>query len=283
MTAVPIGIAHLTLLGCPPPQLVQVAADAGFDFVGLRAVPATKGEEEYAFTGPDSVLDETLKRLADTGLYVRDLEFLTLDADVTPERWLPVLETGARLGASYLSVVGADGDLARLGDNLAALTQDAKKHGITPTLEPITYQPVHTIAAAADLARAAGCAVLLDTLHMHRFGAVPDELRALEPELVPHLQLCDAPLAEPANLRRPERLPLGQSTDGSDLKLESRALRSLPGEGEIPLTDYLAALPAATPVSVEAPAVFLTEELGAQAFARRAHRAAIQVLEAVTR
>ncbi|MFI6875657.1 sugar phosphate isomerase/epimerase family protein [Streptomyces sp. NPDC050400] len=277
-TGIPMGIAHLTLLGCPPPELVDVAAAAGFDFVGLRVVPATAGEEQYPMSGPGSLLDETLLRLKDTGLYVRDIEFLTLDERVSRERWLPILETAALLGATHLSVVGADPDRARLADSLAALTRDAAPYGLVPTLEPITYQPVHSIPEAADLARAAGCAVLLDSLHVHRFGGTVDELQALERTLVPHVQLCDAPLAEPHDLPRPARLPLGQSTDGSDLKLESRALRALPGEGELPLADFLAAVPEGTPVSVEAPSVFLAEQLGAREFARRARAGADAVL-----
>lgn len=251
MTAAPIGIAHLTLLDCPPPRLVEVAAEAGFDFVGVRAVPATAGERAYPMTGPDSLLPETLRRLRDTGLYVRDMEFLTLDATVTPDRWQRVLEVGGELGATHLSVVGADRDFARLADNLAALTADAARYGITPTLEPITYQPVRSFADAAGLARKAGCAILVDALHMHRFGGTTDELRALEPALIPHVQLCDAPLAAPVGLDRPARMPLGQRTDGSDLQLESRAVRALPGEGELPLADLLAALPESLPVSVE--------------------------------
>ncbi|WP_372351011.1 hypothetical protein [Streptomyces sp. KL116D] len=96
-------------------------------------------------SGPGSLLDETLLRLKDTGLYVRDIEFLTLDERVSRERWLPILETVARLGATHLSVVGADPDRARLADSLAALTRDAAPYGLVPTLEPITYQPVHSI------------------------------------------------------------------------------------------------------------------------------------------
>ena len=42
-----IGIGHLTLLALTPPELVAVAAQAGYDFVGLRVRPATAGEQRY--------------------------------------------------------------------------------------------------------------------------------------------------------------------------------------------------------------------------------------------
>jgi hypothetical protein len=46
-----IGIAHLTLLGLTPPELVSTAAEAGYDFVGVRVVAATKGETPYRALG----------------------------------------------------------------------------------------------------------------------------------------------------------------------------------------------------------------------------------------
>ncbi|WP_372344043.1 TIM barrel protein [Streptomyces sp. KL116D] len=181
------------------------------------------------------------------------------------------METVARLGATHLSVVGADPDRARLADSLAALTRDAAPYGLVPTLEPITYQPVHSIPRAADLARAAGCAVLLDSLHVHRFGGTVDELRALERALVPHVQLCDAPLAEPHDLPRPRASrsvspPTAVTSSWSHERCARcrggrTAARRLPGRGA---GGYAG--------GVEAPSVFLAERLGAREFAQAGAR-----------
>ena len=38
-----IGLEHLTLLEIAPPELVTLAAAAGFDTVGLRVCPVTVG------------------------------------------------------------------------------------------------------------------------------------------------------------------------------------------------------------------------------------------------
>ena len=43
----PIGIAHLTLLRLSPPELVTTAAEAGYDFVGIRVKAVTEGEHQY--------------------------------------------------------------------------------------------------------------------------------------------------------------------------------------------------------------------------------------------
>ena len=190
-----IGIAHLTLLALSPPELVSTAAEAGYDFVGVRVKAVTEGEHQYPMAPGSPMSRETLLRLSDTGLTVRDVEFLQLRPDTGPDDWMPALEAGAALGASTFSVVGVDPDRARLTATLARLTADAAPYGIRPTLEPISYQPVSRVADAAAVARAAGAAVLLDALHIQRGGSSIDDVRALEPSLVPCLQICDGPLA----------------------------------------------------------------------------------------
>jgi sugar phosphate isomerase/epimerase len=50
-------------------------------------------------------------------------------------------------------------------------------------------------------------------------------------------------------------------------------MRLLPGDGELPLRAFLAALPAGIPISVEAPALSLQETLTPVEFARRAREA----------
>jgi hypothetical protein len=87
-----------------------------------------------------------------------------------------------------------------------------------------------------------------------------------------YYQLCDAPLAAPTGLPRPRRLARGQSLDIDDLALEARAARLLPGEGELPLVDIVAAMPPDIPVSVEAPNQAVLERLGPREYARRARQ-----------
>ncbi|MEU4896511.1 TIM barrel protein [Streptomyces sp. NPDC044780] len=278
----PIGLAHLTLLRLSPPELVSTAAAAGYDFVGIRVNAATEGERQYPMEPGSPMSRETLQRLDDTGLRVRDVEFLTLGPDTVPAHWRPALDAGAALGARTISVVGADPDRRRLTDTLAALTADATAVGIRPTLEPISYQPVRTIAEAADIASAAGAAVLLDALHLQRGGNSVDDIRALEPHLIPCLQLCDGPLDAPEHLDLPDRLPLGMTADGSVLQIEARVRRQLIGEGELPLTELIAAAPAGTPLSIEVPHAALQSRLTPLEYARRNLQGLRTVLAAVS-
>jgi sugar phosphate isomerase/epimerase len=276
----PVGVAHLTLLQLSPPDLVSTAAAAGYDFVGVRVKAVTAGERQYPMAPGTPMSKETRRRLDDTGLVVRDVEFLSLRPDTGPDDWLPALEAGAALGASTLSVVGADRDRARLTATLGHLVQDARPFGIRPTLEPISYQAVHRVSDAAALASATGAALLLDALHIQRGGSSLDDVRALDPDLVPVVQVCDGPLEAPTVLQAPVHLPLGMTADGSPLQLEARALRQLPGEGELALLDLLAALPPGTPISLEVPDARLQASISALDFAVRTRESARRLLSA---
>jgi sugar phosphate isomerase/epimerase len=130
------------------------------------------------------------------------------------------------------------------------------------------------VAAAAAVAREAGAAVLLDALHIQRGGSTLDDVRALEPALVPVVQICDGPLTTPKELELPAALPLGMTADGSVLQVEARALRKVPGEGEFPLAELLAAVPASTPLSVEVPNATLQARMSPVEFAARNLRGA---------
>ena len=95
-----------------------------------------------------------------------------------------------------------------------------------------------------------------------------DELAEnLEPGLVPCIQLCDGPLVLPEHLELPAELPLGMRADGSVLQVEARVQRQVVGDGEFPLAELLAAVPPATPISVEVPHATLQAQLSAQDFA----------------
>lgn len=269
-----VGIAHLTLLHLPPPELVTVAAAAGFDAVGIRVVTAGPGEEPWPMAPGSPMLAETLSRLKDSGMRVLDIEVLVLGPDSGREHYEPALEAGAALGARFLNVMGDDPEPERIAATFARLTEDARPYGLRPLIEPIPFKAVRDLQQAVDIAeRSGGGGVEIDALHFARFGGDLEALRSVASELLPLLQVCDAPLERPDDLERPGRLPRGQSTEGDDRMLEARAMRLLPGDGELALAELVAAMPAGVPLSVEAPVAALWEELTPAEFALAARRA----------
>src|SRR5215207_8980540 len=68
-----VGVDHLTMLDVSPPDLVSVAREARFDLVSLRVVAATPSEEPWPMTAGAPMLEETARRLDDTGVRVRSV------------------------------------------------------------------------------------------------------------------------------------------------------------------------------------------------------------------
>jgi sugar phosphate isomerase/epimerase len=107
----PISISALTALELAPPDLVSIAAAAGYSHVGLRLVAATTTEPQRAMIGDTPMVRETRSRLDATGIQVLDIEVLRLTPGTrVADDLLPAIETGARLGARYALVTGNDPD-----------------------------------------------------------------------------------------------------------------------------------------------------------------------------
>jgi sugar phosphate isomerase/epimerase len=259
---------------------VSLAGEAGFDAVGIRVAAAGPVEEPWPMSIGSPMLAETLRRMDDTGVRVLDVEIIRLTADSDPTAHGSLLEVGARLGANFLNVLADDPDLDRTRDNFRALVEAARPYGLRPVIEPMVYMRVANLADAIFVAEGSGGGVTIDPLHLQRFGGSPEQLRSVDPALLGYYQLCDAPLSAPSGIPRPRRMPRGQSGEMGDVQFEARGARLLPGEGELPLAEIVAAMPHDIPVSVEAPNLALRDEIGAREFARRACLGARRLLAA---
>jgi sugar phosphate isomerase/epimerase len=259
-----LSLAHLTVLDTSPPELITVAAAAGFRTVGIRltATPSV-GVPPYDVLHDGPILRETLGRLKDTGISVLDTEFLRFEPDQPvgiPEGFL---EVSARLGATYVLVMSAEPDEGRTLERFVDLCDRAAGYGLQVCLEFAIYTGVRTLAHAAQMvarAQRSNASVLLDALHFNRSGGVPADVATVDPSVLHYAQICDASTDVPA------------PTDTANLIREARTGRLLPGEGALPLRDLVAALPAGTPLAIEAPSR-ATAELPALERARRSYRA----------
>jgi sugar phosphate isomerase/epimerase len=256
-----LSLAHLSVLDASPPELVTVAAAAGFRKIGIRlsATPSV-GVPPYDMLGDTPVLRETLARLADTGVSVLDVEFLRFEPEVPKGIPEGFLEAGARLGAQYVLVMSAEPLAARTLERFCNLCDRAQQYGLHVCLEFAIYTGVRTLADAARLVKTSGypnASVLVDALHFSRSGGLPSDIASIDARLFRYAQICDAAAVIPR--------------ESGDLIREARTGRLLPGEGALPLRDLVAALPAAIPLAVEAP-VRATSGLPALERAQRAYR-----------
>lgn len=237
----PLGLSALTVLDAPPPDTVVVAAAAGFDSIGVRVFPAGD-EPAWPLIGDTPMMRETRLRLSDTGVSCWDIEVLRLREDKTLTEQLGILDAGHALGARYVLVNVNDADHGRRLERLNLLAREAQARGLTLAVEYMIFTEVRRLADAVALVEAMeGTAVVLpDSLHAARSGGSPAELAGVRPELIAYAQLCDT-RAEPA------------PATPAEAQVEARSGRRFPGDGDLPLADFVRALPPRTPLSVEAP------------------------------
>jgi sugar phosphate isomerase/epimerase len=259
-----LSLAHLTVLDTTPPELVTVAAAAGFRTIGIRltATPSV-GVPPYDCLHDGPMLRETLARLADTGVSVFDTEFLRFEPELPigiPEGFL---EVSARLGAQYVLVMSAEPVEARTLDRFVQLCDRAASYNLNVCLEFAIYTGVRTLAHADEMvarSKRSNAYVLIDALHFSRSGGLPAHVATIDPARFRYAQICDAGPDMPG------------PTDTPALVREARTGRLLPGEGVLPLKELVAALPPDLPLAIEAPCR-ATASLPALERARRAHRA----------
>lgn len=263
----PISLAHLTVLDMAPPQMIHLAADLGYDRVGLRLIRVTDTTPGYALHENPAALRDTCATLDATGITVNDIEFIRLTPDFRAESLLPFLNAGAELGARHVICAPYDPDLARLSENLAALQTLARPYGLSCVLEffPWTNVPdLRAARAAVELSGANDVGILVDTLHFDRSSSSLADLAALPPQRLPFVHLCDAPVYP--------------SYSTEDLLHTGRAERLPPGEGQIDLKSILACLPRNLPISLEVPMTALSAQSGSRLVAQRVLRAAQDLL-----
>jgi sugar phosphate isomerase/epimerase len=243
-----LSLANLTVADAGPLELLDAAAAAGFDSVNMWLVPPpamahfnVKCGATAPVVGDARMIREINARIAESGVEIFEASCGWLSSEFDASATERVLDTMAQIGTRRVSIVGWDGNRARLNANLAALCHHASEYEIAVTLEFMPYSAVRTVADAADVLAAVGAPnldVLVDALHLARSGGTPADLRMLKPHQIGVLQLCDAPAVGPA----PDRL-----------RDESVNRRLYPGEGDLPLDDLLAALPDDIVIELEIP------------------------------
>jgi sugar phosphate isomerase/epimerase len=253
---VKFSIAHLTVLGTTPLDLIQIAADAGYDYVSIRMTPVAEGEHVTPLAGDPDMVRRVSKRLADTGLEVLDVELARLGPDDEPDKYRGVLEAAAAIGARHVLGQLNDPDRDRGTESFGRLCDLALEFGLTVDLEFPSWSETGDLVAAAAVVRAvnrSNAGILVDVLHFFRSDSSIEQLAALPREWFRFVQLCDAPA---------EAAPTVEGVIHT-----ARSARSLPGYGHLPLRDLLEHLPAG-PYSLEVPNDVLRRELGTTEYAR---------------
>jgi sugar phosphate isomerase/epimerase len=250
-------LAHLTVLGASPPEAIHIAADTGYNFVGLRIIPlGLEGEPRYRLDQDAALRRETRQALAQTGLSLLDIEVARIAPGRGVEDYRPALETAAELGGRHVLAAVFEPDRGRAIDAFARLCALAEGFGQTVDLEFMPFSNLVDLKDAASMVAACGAAnagILIDTLHFGRTASTLGEIEAIASSRFHYAQLCDAAaITNPTN---------------EDLIRTARGERLYLGEGVIPVAAIVARLPP-VPLSLEIAHLQRQRELGYKAFAR---------------
>ena len=237
-----ISLAHLTALGCPPPELTHLAHRTGFDFVSFRVIQLDlSGEPNYELARNPVMLRETKAALRSTGLKVLDVELARIKDGIDVKTYLPALEVASELQVENVISSVWTTDNAYAKEALTELCDLAASLGIVVNLEFATWSNLPDLQGAKELIQAVNhpnLALLVDTIHFYRSRIQLSELDAIPKSWFRMLHLCDAPAEIPESK--------------TELTRTGREARLDPGEGKIDLAQILDRIPE-VPYSVEVP------------------------------
>ncbi len=247
-----LGVEMLTLLGMPPVEHVKLAAELGCVAIssGLTGLPLTMfGITDFAPYPLWSLRDdpalrrETIAAMRDTGVHIGLGEGFRARSDGDVRDFAADLDLMAELGARRINAICIEDAMVADGsgqDQLATLADMAIARGMAFTIE---FTPPHGInsferalEACAHIGRGKA-RVLVDSMHFFRTGGTIDKLRAVDPDWIGYAQMCDARLAP----------------HDDDYFMTAMFARGVPGEGELPLREWVAALPADCEIGLEVP------------------------------
>jgi len=243
----PIMLHQLNATGVSPAEFVRIAADAGcrrvtmFAYDGSDVLPRSNSGLSYPVPITADSKEEVRRALEETGVALDGVEFFPLVADVDFELYRPALELGRELGAGRAVTHIFIEDDALVVQRLGELCELAGAIGLRITSEfcPLTAgnPSLERAKWLVDQIGSDKFGIGVDVLHLIRSGATPADVAALDPSYFGVVQICDA-----------------HGTHASTDYIKDVHNREVPGQGDLPIRDFLNAVPAAMPVEAEVPA-----------------------------
>ncbi|MDB5482695.1 MAG: hypothetical protein JWO83_3748 [Caulobacteraceae bacterium] len=216
-----------------PEETVAAAAAAGWDAAGIWV--------DMKLWTPRTTR-EVQRRLEDGGLPALDAEVVWIRPGPDDPDHFRLIDIAAELGAPNVLVVSSAPDAGETADKLGRLSDHAAAAGVRVSLEFGAFTTVRSLADALDVLALCGrpeAGLLVDPLHFARTGGQPADLVGIDRGRFAYAQFCDAASQGP------------RADDVPAIIEEALDLRLMPGEGALPLSDFLSVLPLGTPLSVE--------------------------------
>lgn len=216
-------LVYLTTASTSPPEMIDIAAQAGYDCIDARIIPmGLPGEKTFDISKDRRLFLDTKYAMERTGVTFESIENATVNDGKDVGRYEPILAAAAELGVRHvLSNIWAK-DRSFAQDQFGKLCEIAAQYGQNIDLEFVTWAEVKNIKEAEALLRAVDCtnaSIIVDTLHFHRSRVPWPDLAEMPEELAYCLHICDAPAGFP--------------TAAEELAYTAREARLYPGEGDV--------------------------------------------------
>lgn len=238
-----LGIELLCVFGMPPVEFVALAADLGCHHIsiGLEPMPDNPhGYPRWSLREDRSFRQEMLAALRDRDVDVALGEGYLIRPGLDIRDQAADLGLMAELGVKCVNAVSIDPDLSRTYDQYGAFAELAAAAGMKASIEFMPGLPIGDLVSAVGVVKHVNqphFRLLIDCMHLMRSGGGAADLAALDPAMIGHIQICDAPL----------------KADMANYAMEAKCERMVPGTGELPLLDILRVLPGDVVVSLEVP------------------------------
>ena len=261
-------LVHLSNINCPPPEMIRIAAKAGYDAVSLRTIPmGLDGERPYDIASDTQLFRETKRAAEETGILLHDTENARIADGVDVADYEPALAAAAELGIHHILTNIWTDNKDFYTQQYGKLCDLAARYEQTVSVEFVTWASVTNLQQARELVESVGCSnvgIVLDCLHFYRSRVSLNELDACPKEWFYYIHLCDCEAPIP--------------TDEISLIHTGRAERLYPGEGVVPIQEIVRRVPAAVR-GIEVPHFKRVETYGYEEHARKALVYAKAVLE----
>lgn len=248
----PLSLSYYTVPELSFMQMIDVAADAGCDYVGVRLLDGAPTDAPNALLRDAALRREALARMRDRSVHPLDASAARLRHDTRADSFAPMLEVCEELGVKHVACSIDDPDIGRRRETLSALCALARQHDVRVEIEFVPWMAVGSLADAASMVRATDAAnlgILVDALHLDRSGESPDAIRELPPAWFRLVQICDAPACT-------------DFSKADQIRVATQA-RCLPGDGALPLNALIGALPPNIPLCLEIPMRELAQQVPA--------------------
>ena len=235
-------LGYLTLDSAPGATITAAAA-AGFESVGIRITGRRIADPFTQVLGNKAAIADLGRRSLDTGVAISNISAYHFHPDVQFVHLKQVVDATAELGAGIIVANSYDPDESVFVEKMVEYCEYAARTGIRIVVEFMRYSAVKSIHDAGRVVAAIGAAnlgILIDPLHLARSGGTPADIGRIDPKRLFFAQLCDAK-------------PVAGMPPEDYFRIEARTGRLYPGDGCLPLREFLAALPADVEIEYEVP------------------------------